>query len=374
LVNAEAFGFGPTAAIADFFPYLRERFEHIAFIGRNHSLDLQRNLGYNALYDISNQDKFENRFKQIASEYDLFFTACHFKKALITHSLGIPTVLYDPLSWYWPEIPTEVGQDILYIAQNFYGVRQRLEDYSGRFSNFKIVPPIIPTSVPAKSPKFVLINLGGIQNPLWSLDTSSNYARVVIHALKKTIPAGENIIIATSKGIAERLNDPLVKTYSRQELLDLFPSVKYAAMTPGLANIHTSARFDIPTLFLPPANDSQGQQLLKIQENNLIDAKIDWSDIFSDLNFNYITNQALSLAGINAALSRLDDDRYNKVFEKLCAQAVQTISKMESSRTTKLVQEFGDGGAKYVADTLSEFVETKKIGNTHSDSRPSLAK
>lgn len=35
LLNAEPFGFGPTAAIASFFPLLRPHFENIGYIGKN---------------------------------------------------------------------------------------------------------------------------------------------------------------------------------------------------------------------------------------------------------------------------------------------------------------------------------------------------
>jgi hypothetical protein len=53
LLNAEAFGFGPTAAIADCFPFLKERFSTIGFIGSGHTLDLQRPLAYDAIHDVS---------------------------------------------------------------------------------------------------------------------------------------------------------------------------------------------------------------------------------------------------------------------------------------------------------------------------------
>src|SRR5690242_5854427 len=46
LVTAEPFGFGPSAAAAHFFPYLRPLVQHLAYAGSGHTLDIQRQLGY----------------------------------------------------------------------------------------------------------------------------------------------------------------------------------------------------------------------------------------------------------------------------------------------------------------------------------------
>ena len=52
LMNAEAFGFGPSAAIAEFFPYLRDRVSNLAYIGSGHTLNLQSKLPYNQVFDM----------------------------------------------------------------------------------------------------------------------------------------------------------------------------------------------------------------------------------------------------------------------------------------------------------------------------------
>ena len=46
LLTAEAFGFGPSAAIAQIFKFLREYVHTIAFAGTGHTLDIQRPLYY----------------------------------------------------------------------------------------------------------------------------------------------------------------------------------------------------------------------------------------------------------------------------------------------------------------------------------------
>ena len=59
LLNAEPFGFGPTAAIAGFFPHLRGNFATIGYMGKKHTLDLQKGLPYDAIHDVTGTPKDE---------------------------------------------------------------------------------------------------------------------------------------------------------------------------------------------------------------------------------------------------------------------------------------------------------------------------
>ena len=358
LVNAEPFGFGPTAAMADFFPFLRKNFEHLAFIGGDHCLDLHSGLNYDAIFDITNKKETGNSFKKIVSEYDLFFTACNFRRALIAHSLGIPTLLYDPLSWYWKDIPKQIGNEILYIAQDFYGVRELIEGNPQRFQNYKIVPPIAKKIRSTQNKNLVFVNLGGVQNPYWSLELSTEYAAMMIRALRSVIPATQEVIIATSKSVSFRLNDPQVRTYSRDEIESLLLRTKYAAMTPGLANIHTSACHNIPTLFLPPANDSQGLQLDTIRQHNLLDEGIDWFQIRPEKIYDYKGNQLASLAAISDALIFLkSSDHAMNTFTQLCAGSIERLNNSHGSALTKMIEIFGSGGAESVAEIVTDYAK-----------------
>ena len=66
LLNAEPFGFGPTAAIASFFSYLRKDFKFLGYLGKGHTLDLQMTLAYDAIYDVS--DSSDAKIKKIMSQ------------------------------------------------------------------------------------------------------------------------------------------------------------------------------------------------------------------------------------------------------------------------------------------------------------------
>lgn len=340
LINAEEFGFGPTAAIADFFPYLRERFSHIAYVGSGHSLDLQRAFDYDAFYDHFDE--------QILEDYDLFFTALDFEKAERAVAIGKPTIIYDPLCWYWPEMPKVVSQNVLYLAQAFHGVEERLILEKEKFSNPIIVKPI--TIYPKKS--LVLLNMGGIQNPYWSLETCLEYARNIIRAFKENVRPDEETIILSSSKIADALPD--VQSMTREEVLNLLPNVKYAIQTPGLSNIYDVSAMNIPTLYLPPANDSQGQQLELIVQHQQADAYIDWKDISSDLTIDYHAGQQEVFAAIEQNIQQFQN---KKIYEQFVHLFQNSLTKLSRS----LIDQYGSGGAQEVVDHIVTYAEKEVL-------------
>ena len=123
LLNAEPFGFGPTAAIAECFLHLRPLFQTIGYLGKGHTLDLQKPLPYDRIHDLEREENPEAVF----ADYDIFFTALDFEMAGKALAHGLTVIIYDPLTWYWKTIPAVVRDVDLYIAQNFFGVEERLK-------------------------------------------------------------------------------------------------------------------------------------------------------------------------------------------------------------------------------------------------------
>lgn len=353
LLNAEPFGFGPSVAVASIFPYLRKRFKNVGFVGKAHTLDVQRKLPYNATFDISNlrPDEEKARLKEIAGNYDLFFTAMDFPMAKQMRDLGIPKICrYDALAWYWPELPESLDTNDLYLAQNFFGVQERLAAQEGRFALAHVVPPLVPGKQTREKPDHVLINLGGLQNPLWTIEETTKYARKLIAALFDVIPATEKVMIATSKAIAERVGSPKL-IYTREEMRAILGRSKYAFMTPGLGNIYDSAVYDLPTTWLPPANDSQGQQLDLLRKHDMLDGSVDWNDAGQSID--YYEQQALVLEKISRAVreATIGDLSHSLQSEH------DKINTSRASNTSKLLDRFGTNGEESVADLIYQFAQ-----------------
>jgi hypothetical protein len=354
LLNAEPFGFGPTAAIATIFPYLREKFEYIGYLGKNHTLDLQKNLPYEAIHDVSHLSEAE--IKRIAGMYDIFLTALDFETAALAKSAGLRVIIYDPLTWYWKSIPEIVRESDAYFAQNFFGVTEKIEKDRSAFPGVvEIVPPIVSQKRRRSSGEYTLINLGGLQNPMWSVDDVFQYAETFIDALKECIPANEKVVIATSSAVALKLDDSGIRSYTRAEMYDLLEKTKYAFMTPGLGNMYDAAKFDIPTVWLPPANDSQGQQLDLLTKHAMSDGHVDWADLGKPIG--YFGEQTIVLECIKEAIYAAADNR--AAIKTAVGKAREGVCKKKSSSTSALLAAFGTGGAERIARLVFEYSQSR---------------
>lgn len=354
LLNAEPFGFGPTAAIATFFPYLRDTFEYIGYIGKDHTLDLQKDLSYDAVHDISKASDIE--IKNILSKYDIFLTALDFEAAALAKAAGLKVIIYDPLTWYWARIPEIVRKSDLYLAQDFFGVKERLNNDPNLFpKEYKIVQPIVSKKKMRTSKKHILVNLGGLQNPILSLDDVSKYAATLITAIRECIPPGEDIIIATSNAIALKLNDGISRSYSRSMIHNILENTKCAFMTSGLGNIYDAAKFDIPTVWLPPTNDSQGQQLRLLKQHGMYDDLIDWADL--GVPIDYSAEQPLVLAKIKKAINSVPD---RTMLKDCVSRAYGNVNKKDGSSVALLLDQFGTGGAEKICALVYEFSRLSK--------------
>lgn len=355
LLNAEAFGFGPTAAIADCFPFLRKHFSTIGFVGTGHTLDLQRPLAYDAIHDASQLE--EAALNEIFAQYDIFLTALDFAMAEKALGQGLTVCIYDPLTWYWKTIPAVVRDVDLYIAQNFFGVEERLKSAEFAAANCQTVAPIVgqqsenQSNGKADSAKdLVLVNLGGLSNPLWTGNEALTYARQILEAVLPTL-AGQKVVVAANSAISAALAHLGAKNLSREQMQVVLQQAKYALMTPGLGNIYDAARFDTPTIWLPPANDSQGQQLALLNQSSLVDGLVDWHQILPVSAIDYSADQGAVLKSIAAALEQGQSSKRAKTrLAKLLRQQIKALP--QNSRLTALVERFGSGGAQHVAELV----------------------
>lgn len=367
LLNAEPFGFGPTAAIAGFFPHLRPQFETIGYMGKKHTLDLQKGLAYDAVHDVTGVPKEarSERYAEIFKGYDILLTAMDHKIAEEARKAGLKVFYYDALAWYWPEIPESVRGSDLYLAQDFFGVKERLREVfntqAGRTAAFT-VPPIAPEMKGVRTGEHVLINLGGLQNPFWPIEDVADYARVIVRGLKQALPEGERVVIAGSEAVAQRLKDEGVVTFPRKQMEDVLRRSRVAFMTPGLGNIYDAAAYDLPTIWLPPANDSQGQQLGSIGFAGMCDAALDW-DAITGVHIRYSDPQPQVLSRIAEAATRLATDEGAQARLTMYARrCFGQLSAKKGSSSAALLDRFGTGGEREVARHVVEKARGYQLG------------
>lgn len=354
LLNAEAFGFGPTAAIADVFPHLRNSFGYIGFAGTGHTLDLQRHLPYDALHDISAPAAgygLDGLFEQ----YDLMLTALDFEMAQKAQVAGLPVCIYDPLTWYWKTIHPVVAKFAMYIAQDFYGVRERLAAEAGSFASPQVVAPLVDNVARScEKGQKILLNLGGLSNPFWSGRETLQYAHLIVESFWGALAGDHEIVVlATNSRIATSLAAYGARNLSRTEMQQVLAEAKYALMTPGLGNIYDAARFSTPTVWLPPANDSQGQQLDCLKAHGLADAAIDWHDLLPQASIDYKGDQQFVLNQIAAAASAAHSDGQASTRLTACFASERTkLGGAQHGICAALLERFGSGGAEQVSELV----------------------
>jgi hypothetical protein len=354
LLQAEPFGFGPVAMIRRIFTELFRTHRTIGFLGIRHTADLFHGVELERLYNFGDYPSNET-LVSILKTYDLVVTAMDWRIAGLCVDNGIPVIFLDALGWYWRPIPPIAARLSLYIAQDFVGVREKLScELSG--ARTIIVPPMVTTQTPSLEQSFYLLNVGGLSNP---------------YLCDKTIIQFGQLCGSATSGLSElqwhRLgNDLLVEgagefgfeTVSPEYALDLLSCCRVTVLTGGLGNIFDVASLrTIPSVFLPPFNDSQGQQLQLLQEQGLLDAWVDWHDVGFD-PIDYWAYQPSVMRAIATNTEVLaSSDVLRAAFIDQVAAAVQRVEKREP-RLGRLLEQFGSGGVSAAANAIRTWIAT----------------
>ncbi len=366
LMNAEAFGFGPSAAIAEFFPYLRERICSFAYIGSGHTLDLQNKLPYDKVFNLDSVDKEKRRdyFDSIAKDYDVLITASDFETALWAKESGLKVIIYDPLTWYWPHLPKVIEQADFYIAQNFFGVAERLKCESEQFPEFVIVPPIVSGISNRKSTNTLLVNMGGLSNPYLENKDIQTFASVIFNTVHEVLHSQfQDIHFVTNKKIADHFHGPhQVTTLLPSEVQEILSQSRLAIMTSGLGNIYEASAMEKEILWLPPANDSQGQQIKLLQQHQMIDFSIDWHHLLDDEGpIDYFAPQEEVLQRIAICMRKLGSDPKAQAKLKSIIEKVSMNALKKQPALTKLTKTFEVGGAKQAAESILQWLSDHQM-------------
>ena len=283
LINAEPFGFGPSAAAFEIFNIIKKEFPsiYLGYLGEGHDLDLQRKLPYDSFIVNAPGDTLET-----FDGFDIFITAMDRNKAKQAKMAGLTVIFYDALSWFWSDFSHFEYIDY-YIYQAFFN-KSKFPERSGP-DLIEIAPLSLDFSNADKNrPKanYALINFGGLQNFYW--DDTETFAYVDL-ILKNIYPLlaqhfKEIIVIGNSK-IATEFSSFSIKTVTPFEAKSLTNNASFVLSTPGLGNIYDLANANTSCLFLPPANDSQGQQLDTLKQQNIIKHSLDWSQLGRPINY-----------------------------------------------------------------------------------------
>ncbi|RKN40836.1 hypothetical protein [Streptomyces hoynatensis] len=356
LVNAEPFGFGPAAAASALAAELAPDCARLDYVGGGHTLDLQHRPPYHAVHDTTGLSGEEvlRRLRAVAPRYDLFVTAMDFRMAELAGRAGLPVALYDALTWYWPRLPAAARAAELYLAQDFFGVRERLAADPALGERALVVPPLAPPRRRRRPGRHVLVNLGGLQNPYWEPGDALAYARLLLGALRAAPVAPGPLVVTTSRQVAAALGEPGAGPLPREEVLDLMGTAAFACMTPGLGNIYDAAATGVPTLWLPAANASHPAQVRLLERHGYCDARLDWADVGRPVDYGAADPE------VSRALARLLREAAGRaggeagLRAELAARIAESTRGLAAStgKAQGLLDQFGHGGARRAAHAL----------------------
>lgn len=373
LVTAQAFGFGPAAAMAQVFEHLRLRVHHLAFAGAGHACDIHTQLPYDAVHRLPlNHD--DEDLRRLCSHYDAVLIACDVSAAEAAKAVGVPFAVYDPIPWFWPPGPSPFSSADLLMCQDFFGVAERMRDAEAK--NLVIVPPIMPPIMPsaAQRSRQLLVNLGGVCNPLHSQQDSVAYAQLALSIVAAAAELYRAVHVSTSQSIVDEIQHdfPSAQTRSPRQVQELLGSSELAAMTPGLGNIYEAAALARRVFWLPPANSSQGQQLVMIRQRGLAPFAADWHELLpARAPIDYFQHEPTGMREIADATREAAADP--AAVERLRALFLQAHRAPESPNPLAALREqFGEGGARSIADLFVQRVLTP-LANPVGKRRPGRA-
>jgi hypothetical protein len=220
-----------------------------------------------------------------------------------------------------------------------------------------VVPPIVEPvdhEFHLQRRRHILLNLGGLNNPFWSVQDTLAYARLVVEPIARWAKSRRaKLVIATNATVAKELSKFGACNYTREEMQHVLARARYAFMTPGLGNIFDAARFGTRTIWLPPANDSQGQQKNLLVAHAMADGWFDWHDVVPGARINYRGDQEEVLRQITQCIAAVKEHKdCQKALERAIVRQSDFALRQSEGLCRKLIHRFGSGGAERVAELV----------------------
>lgn len=337
--------------MAQVFDHLRPRVRYLAFAGAGHTCDLHVDLPYDAIHRLPDTGTGE-AFGRLCAEHDAALVSCDVPAGEAARAAGTPFGFYDPIPWFWPQWASVFQSADLYMCQDFFGVRERVLHTGGQ--NVVVVPSMLPSllAAPMTRGHHVLVNLGGICNPLHSQATCVAYARLVLTIVPAAVGLYSEVHVATSQLIASHMQHevPAARTIHPRQVQHLLGTSELAVMTPGLGNIYEAAALAKRVFWLPPANASQGQQLVILQQRGLAPLAVDWHDLLPGrAPIDYWRADPTVAADIAGAIDDALQDP--AAVERLRARFLQAHrAPATANPLNALLDRFGAGGDRHVAE------------------------
>ncbi|RYF12536.1 MAG: hypothetical protein EOO40_01035 [Deltaproteobacteria bacterium] len=322
----------------------------LVYAGKGLSLDLHTSSDYEAVHacDVATASG-AHAFVALCRRADAVLSSCDMEVARLAVDAGRPTALYDPLSWFYRQMPAVCGEVELYLCQNFLGVKERLAADPARRA--VVVPPLVP-SLPSMPRRGTLVNLGGLRHPFTDDAACAAYGRAMVAAVHGSRSAAP-LSIFTSGRVAAQLADVGATTVPPPQARAELARAEQAFLTPGLGNLYDAAALAGRTFFTPPFADSQGQQLQLLRREGLMPPALDWHEILDIEPIDYWGPQPQVMAAIGRAVAALGSSpaAQSRLGAEVCARVAAGPAEQP---LRGLLERFGADDGRQVAQSINQ--------------------
>jgi hypothetical protein len=277
------FGYGPTGKALTIASFLDNAIK-VNLFTYGAALSLAQNSNYNV----------ENCLSRNVCDWDtdallqnaIFIVIMDFTvaKQLISKYPNLRVIFFDSLLWWRKSIENIPVCSCTYIAQDFPGTQEAANRMFSKNWKPYITGPIVKAynkSIKSQQ-RIMLINYGGIESPHIKLGCNTNFHILMTKCLIETLKyfsfnivfAGNASAIYNLKSIfRNHLHNIRFLALSHENFVYHLSLTKLLITTPGIETTYESFSMDVPTIFLPPLNSTQNQQLNEFAKSGFWDPR-----------------------------------------------------------------------------------------------------
>lgn len=381
--NAQPFGGGPGATLTAVMPFLRSRLKSLKpmalhYVGSCLTMDFQKlaEAKWDGIHNVDLYTNPEIGKKKLVSLLQhlkprLVVTAMDELVAAAAQTAGIPVVIIDLLLWFWPSISLHWRQAELVIAAEFYGVQERI--ISENLNNVATVPPLGPPARTTRSPSTdVLLNFGGMINPLMPKEEYVAYARLIYSAARRAIdlrnaalPESQHaklIVLVASFDVAQGIDpeDPeAARMVLPDEALKLMASSELTFCTAGLGNLYAAGAVANAVLLLPFLHEGHAIQTHLIQKAGVPVDAIEWHELTGRAPIDYYRDSLQVMDNVSKAQGEVVNSGQAQaaLVDRMLAAMLSSASTGASAQDPPLrtlIREFGQDNGDAIAAQIMD--------------------
>lgn len=284
----------------------------------------------------------------------VFLISCLNRLAiLVAKELEIPNALVDLLTWMWNEIPNGY-KDADYYFSNHFGTKNK--------KPYMIEVPIIMGSIPDKKnivkKKYLLVNIGGMQNHLVP-GLPENYLRLISYLLNNIkIPSGFEVVVASGNQAVEFLKklstrpEFRITSLSFEEYTSIQNQSKKIISLAGSNSTFMAFILGTPVVFLLPQLYSHWKLTMFLKQKKYIKHCQHWDDYMpvpADIN-------SMTEKDIIFLIEKLSAKAFNdkKILDRMMSDLQNMIdTDVDTKGQDKFIADIGIGGEKKIFSHLN---------------------